>query len=128
MTDIPTIAGNALFLAADAAGKILYFGSVPQSMLAVQVVPEGGQIVEGVGYPATDYIVAGAITPRPANSATLDGMTLKNVPASAVVSVDATDYAVTDGTVELSFTQPGTYAVKVSAWPMLDATFEVTQA
>jgi hypothetical protein len=116
------------YVAADAEGRILFFGSVPTFMFAYQAAPEGGSLVLGVGTPETHYVKEGAVVARPANPTTLEGMTLKNVPAPCMVTVEGVDHACTDATVELSFSHPGTYTVKVDAWPMLDATFEVTQA
>ena len=120
--------GNTVFVAADSKGEIQYTGSVPEFMMDVQISPAGGSIVRGIGSPVTDYVLNGAITPRPANTATISGMTISNVPNPSTVTIaGGSPTTVTDGEVDLSFTQPGTYTVVVSSWPMLDATFQVTQ-
>lgn len=116
------------YVAADAEGRILFFGSVPGFMFQYQVPPESGSLVLGSGAPETHYVKGGAIVERPVNPTTLVGMTLANVPAPCTVTVEGADHACDDTTVDLSFSHPGTYQVKVSAWPMLDAIFEVTQA
>ena len=128
MSDIPVIPGNTQFVAIDARGAIQYTGSVPESMMGGQIAPVGGSIVRGVGDAKTDYVLAGVITPRPANTATLSGMTLQTLPSPCTITINGTAHDCTDDHCDLSFSQPGTYAVTVSAWPMLDATFEVTQA
>jgi hypothetical protein len=116
------------YVVADAGGRIQFYGSVPAFMLEYQVAPEGGSVLTGAGAPETHYVQGGAIVERPANTATLKGMELQNLPVPCTITLDGTDHACTDDSCELSFSHAGTYQVKVSAWPMLDATFEVTQA
>lgn len=76
--------------------------------------------------------VEGKAKLRLANTAVLTGSTLTQVPVPATVKVgvkgsDAvTEYATNEATVELGFTYAGTYTVTVSAFPYLDAEFEVT--
>lgn len=116
------------FAVADATGKIVLTGLVPPKMIAYQVIPAGGSLVEGVASIAADYILNGVITPRPVNPTTLTGLKLLNVPNPSTVTI-AADGAVqvTDGEVDMSFTQPGTYNIKVVSWPFLDGNFSVTQ-
>lgn len=121
-------AGYIDFVTADATGRILNSAHMPEFMFDIQVAPQGCSLVIGQGDPATDYVKDGAVTPRPANPTTLSGMELVNLPSPCTITLEGVDHACTDATCELSFSHPGTYTVKVSAWPMLDATFEVTQA
>ncbi|MEZ2310888.1 hypothetical protein AB6809_30010 [Paraburkholderia sp. RCC_158] len=116
------------YVAADADGRIVVVGFVPRYMIAAQVPPEGGSVLEGAGDPLTDYVAAGAIARRPVCTAALDGTTLKSLPVPCTITIDGTAHDCTDDHCDLSFSHPGTYRVTVSAWPMLDATFEVTQA
>lgn len=115
-----------------ATGRILQIGSMPSSMLGLQegFVPSTTTVLETDDLASlyTDYILNGAVTPRPVNPSTLSGMTISNVPNPSGVTV-GTDapVTVTDGVVDLSFTQPGSYTVQVQSWPMLDAVFTVTQ-
>jgi hypothetical protein len=113
-----------VFLKYDATGRILFKGEIPRSMLELQ----GDNVLEGDADVSLDWIQDGAKVPRPVNPATLSGMTLENLPSPCTITVEGIDHASTDATCELSFSQPGIYTVKVVAWPMLDATFEVTQA
>jgi len=123
MTDIET--GITHFAKYDSAtGRITFTGSVPSSMLSLQ----GENVVAGEADPLLDYVSAGVISPRPANTATLKGMKLRSLPKPCVITVEGVAHECTDATADLSFSHPGTYTVTVSAWPMLDATFEVTQA
>jgi hypothetical protein len=115
--------GCTHFAKHDDAGRILYVGSVPASMLDLQ----GENIVAGEADPLLDYVAGGAITQRPANPAVLDGMTVRALPSPCVVTVEGIAHDCTDPTAELSFSHAGTFTVTVSAFPALDATFQVTQ-
>lgn len=128
MIDICKIDGNHEFTIADKSGRIVVSGSVPPFMIDDQPIPDQGDIVSGIGDPNTQYVRGGALAARPANTARLKGMTIRDVPNPSTVSVDGGEtHLCTDGTVELHFTQPGTYQVVVSSWPLLDAIFSVTQ-
>lgn len=115
------------YVAADSTGKIVTRGHVPAFMVDVQTKPDGGSIVLGDGDPDADWVSNGQIIPRPVNPAVLTGMNLTNLPVPCTISIDGTTHACTDNHCELEFTQPTTHTVVVSAWPMLDATFKVTQ-
>jgi hypothetical protein len=116
------------YVVADATGRILIKGRIPAFMLDIQPLQSGHVLVPGIASLDVDYVSGGKITPRPANSATLSGMTLENLPIPCTITVNGAAHACTDPTATLSFSQPGTYPVSVSAWPMYDATFEVTQS
>lgn len=68
----------------------------------------------------THYVVDGEAVPRPENPTTLDGMTLRNVPVPATLTINETEYQTDSDTVELGFDYPGTYRVIVRAFPYLD--------
>jgi hypothetical protein len=106
-----------------ATGRIQWLGTVPRSMLELQ----GEGVIEGTASLLTDYVKDGVVTARPENPATLSGMTLLTLPNPCVITVQGVAHDCTDDTADLSFSQPGTYEVRVSAFPMLDATFQVTQ-
>jgi hypothetical protein len=116
------------FVMADAQGRIYMSASMPRYMVDLQLLPTGGSLVLGTGSFDTEYVSDGQILPRPANSATLDGMTLRNLPSPCTITLEGQTHDCTDDHCELSFSHPGTFTVKVSAWPMLEAVFEVTQA
>jgi hypothetical protein len=117
------------FVIADSTGAIVLNGSVPAYQLYGLVVPEGGQILDVAGDPATQYVTNKTVTARPTNTTTQSGMKLLNVPNPSTVTIAGVNpQTVTDGEVDLEFTQPGTYQVSVSSWPALDATFSVTQS
>ena len=111
-----------------ATGRISTWGQVPLFVIALQTPPEGFAIQIGEGRAETHYVADGQVLVRPANTATLDGMTLKNLPNPCVITIQGVAHDCTDDTADLSFSQPGTFDVTVSAFPMLDATFQVTQS
>jgi len=116
------------YMIADATGKIVGLGNIPAFMLEFQVPPPGGSHVLGTGDQAVHYIQDGVRTARPTNPSTLSGTTLSNVPNPSTVAINGKSYAVTDGTLEMSFPQPGTYAITVSSpFPMLPAKFSIKQ-
>ena len=116
------------FVMADASGKIVGSGNIPARMLSIQKPPVGGSRVLGNGTGKTHHIADGVITERKNNTTTLSGMRLLSIPNPSTVTIDGENACVvTDGEVDLSFTQPGTYTVLVSSFPALDATFQVTQ-
>ena len=73
------------------------------------------------------YVSSGTVTARPASPITLDGTTLKDVPAGAIINIDGTEEVVeTAEDVELVFPLSGTYEVRVKHFPYLDFVAEVT--
>jgi len=76
--------------------------------------------------PARQYINDGALADRPLQATTRDGLVLADLPDPCEVLIEGTSYPVTGGTVTLEFGLPGTYAVRVEAWPYQPMTFEVT--
>ena len=87
--------------------------------------------VEGYFRPSTHYIdLADPENPvptgRPTQSTQLVGLTLTALPANATLHIDGQSYPLTDTTVELDFPLPGTYRLRVTCWPYLDWTGEVT--
>lgn len=72
------------------------------------------------------YVDNGQPTPRPIMAITTTGATLTGLPIPATVIIGADRYEVDDGDVELDFPLPGTYRVRVEAWPYQDWETEVT--
>jgi hypothetical protein len=116
------------FMTVDATGRILNASRMPGFMYKIQVAPEGCSFVLGMEDPETHYMKDGEIVPRPANTAKLSGMSLLTLPIPCVITAQGVAHDCSDDTADLSFSQPGTYEVMVSAFPMLDATFQVTQS
>lgn len=116
------------FVTVDTQGRIHMSASMPRFMVDLQPLPDGHVRLFGSGSFITDYVKDGQILPRPVSTATLNGMTLENLPNPCTITMQGNTHACTDPTCELSFSQPGTYTVVVSAFPMLDATFQVTQS
>jgi len=81
--------------------------------------------VEGSWLGKPVYVVNGEVLPQPENPTTLTGTTLTGVPVPATVYINDTSYETTEAVVELGFDLPGTYTVKVVAWPHLDKEFVI---
>lgn len=84
-----------------------------------------GRWVEGDWLNKDVYVKDGRVTPRPANPAKLDGLTLTDLPSPGTLHIDGAAYPYEDSTVELEFDHPGTYKVRVESWPYLDKEFTV---
>ncbi|GAC1315517.1 MAG: hypothetical protein NVSMB28_00070 [Collimonas sp.] len=110
------------FAKIDGTGRVLFIGSVPESMLALQ----GDSIHVGDINGQTQYVVDGVATRRPVNPAKLVGSTLTDVPTGTVVTIGNSQYAVDDGRADLQFAYPGTYNLQLTCFPYLDTTIEIT--
>lgn len=84
-----------------------------------------GRWVEGDWYGKDVYVANGAVHPRPANPAQLEGLTLTHLPTPGTIHIGDAQYPYDEPTVELEFEHPGTYKVRVESWPHLDKEFEV---
>lgn len=62
---------------------------------------------------------------RPVFDVSLNGQTLIGVPTDAIVTIEGVEY-IADGTdIELSFSLPGTYNIKLSLFPFVDQVLQV---
>lgn len=110
----------------DARGAIRLVANLsPETLELYESLYLGRMLVSIVADMVTDYVLGDAITPRPANPATLVGTTLSSLPAPCTITINGTEYACDDNFAELAFTHPGSYKIQVAAWPYLDADFEV---
>lgn len=84
--------------------------------------------VEAMLDPNRWYIDQGLQVERPALPAQLSGNQLSGVPAGAEIQIEADSYTADGSTIELSFSLPGTYHIRVVCWPYLDweADYEAT--
>lgn len=82
-------------------------------------------VVLGDYYGQDVYTVSGQVVPRPVNPATRDGHTLMNLPAPCTIHINEAAYLCGDSIAVMTFSQPGTYRVRVEAWPYLDKEFTI---
>jgi hypothetical protein len=80
-----------------------------------------------MGTAETHYVKDGEVLVRPACPATLVGRVLENLPVPCTITIEGVVHDCTDDHCELEFSQPGTYSVRVSSFPWLDASFQVSQ-
>ena len=105
----------------DDAGRILFTGDVPEEMVELQ----GENVYVGAIDGATQYVVAGKIAERPRNRAVLVGRELANLPVPCQIQINGTTYDCVDGRASLNFAYPGTYRIRITGFPCLDAEFEI---
>jgi hypothetical protein len=110
------------------SGEIVAHGTCADSVVEAQAQAEGQISMSAEAGCSGDshYVVDGVVTERPANPATLNGMTLANLPVPCTIRINSAEYPCNDTTAELTFDYPATYAIRVMAFPYLDASFEVT--
>lgn len=73
----------------------------------------------------THYILDDQLTERPASPVSRTDLTLLDVPVGSTLWINGVSYPA-EGTVDLEFTYPGTYSLRVECFPFLDWTDEVT--
>ena len=114
----------------DSTGKITGMASsepAVMEMLKEQSVniPNSQPFVDGEWFGKSVYVANGAVTDRPACPAHLSGNTLNGLPVPCEIKVNDSTYHCDETSATLLFNQPGTYAIKVIAWPYLDGEFEI---
>ncbi|MFV3308797.1 hypothetical protein ACNFBT_26335 [Pseudomonas sp. NY15181] len=77
-------------------------------------------LLGAAGQPGLDYVVGDQVLPRPPMLIQWDDMTLRGVPAGAIVSIEDATYTADGEDIELEFPLPGTYFVTVALLPYLD--------
>jgi hypothetical protein len=105
------------------SGKVLSVGAVPESMIELQ----GANVFVGEIDADTQYVKDGQACQRPVNPASRTENLLHQLPAPCQIIINGKSYPCADPTAELTFTYPGTYQVRVEAFPFLDASFEVVK-
>lgn len=73
----------------------------------------------------THYVLKGDVTERPINPATLDNLTLSNLPVPCKIVINGTAYDADEPEVELDLPMATTYKITVMAFPYLDAEFTI---
>jgi hypothetical protein len=77
------------------------------------------------------YVVEGEAVERPASPVTLSDLTLQGVPAGSTLTIASASLSTSngerydaEGEIELEFSLPGSYSLRVECWPYKD--WEVT--
>jgi len=87
--------------------------------LSVQVGPGEGYL-PGTIDDDLHYVNQGQITRRPVLPVTTTRHTLYGVPEGTVIEIDDQQYTADGQAVELEFSLPGTYQVRLNKWPYLE--------
>lgn len=110
----------------DSTGKITGMAGVEEAILPMIKQHTQDTFVDGAWLDQPVYVLDGVVTGRPENPTTIAGFVLSNVPVPSTIKINDASYEADESTVELAFSQPGTYTVKVSSpWPILDKEFQV---
>lgn len=117
------------YIVYDGTGLILQTGQCPESMFELQASP-GRNLMSGSADQMTEYILAGAVTPRPtmpialsAESVAADGtseVTIDGIPAGATVSVAGPTKMTGEadgGPIVMTFAIQGDYTVSADLFP-----------
>ena len=122
------------FVVHDEDGKILRTGVTQEEhVIPYQASAAGEAVIIGVADSRTDYVLDGAVTPRPAMVCTIDKfgaavdevITIAGLPMPVEVYVDGVLYPVPDGVLELTVSLSGVVAIRCEAFPFLNAEFSV---
>lgn len=106
-------------------GRIIETGSMPRASLDAAIA-SGAPVLRGTASPERHWVKDGVIIEKTdACPAVLDGFVLSGLPIPSTLVVEGALYEVEDGTAELEFAHPGTYAVTVISGPFLDRVYEV---
>lgn len=121
---------NAYISFYDSTGKITGTASASLSVMEMikeqnPNVPNSQPFVEGAWFDKPVCVVNGMVVNRAPMSATLSGNTLNGLPVPCEIKVNDSTYHCDESSATLEFNQPGTYAIKVIAWPYLDGEFEI---
>lgn len=108
-----------------ATGKILgQLTADPQSIEITKEAPFHAW-VDGLWDADSHYVLAGEVIPRPEMNLIIHGMHVANLPVPCIININGVVYPCNDGAADLDLYYPGTYQVKVIAWPYINKEFEI---
>lgn len=125
----------------DADGRIGTIISCPETMVDIQNIPDGGGYVSGVFDERAYYVDVASctVTTRPTMTASIDKLTMQHTETAILTGPEGAEVTITGPVsgaeildangLEISSDIPGTYTIKVSLFPYLDAeyTLEITE-
>lgn len=109
----------------DMKGEIKYIVSGDDVVIQTTLENSKDHFIDGSWEPDLFYVKDGQPIERPANTATLDGLVLHNLPTPCKMFINETEYHVEDSTVELELPMSAKYRIIIVAFPFLDAEFEI---
>lgn len=113
------------FIVYDSKGEIIRTGSCPSAMLALQTgVYEF--VMEGQADDRTQWVDNHVVTQRPAMTPQVNGSTISGLPQPCTATIDGQSQEVLDGEIEVVADLPGTYLVRIEAFPYIPVELEVT--
>ncbi|WP_296267723.1 hypothetical protein [Pseudomonas sp. UBA6562] len=114
MTEAATAGEVVLY---DARGEIRMRGYMSQFEAELNAKRTGFSYLFARASESEQYVNAGKIVSRPKMALQLVGLTLKGVPADAVLIIEGIEYISDGSDIELGFSLPGEYEVVIDLWP-----------
>lgn len=114
------------YLIYDPEGRIIQTGTIPDDMLHLQS-SEGKTAIPGGADLDKDYVVEGRVTTRPSQRTELVASKLTGLPQPCTIYINGSVYPCRDEQADLEFTYPGSYTVRIEAFPYLNTEFRVTK-
>ena len=110
--------GYSSFVTYKPSGEVFSVGYCQTHMLNANK-PDGMEIIEVTQQyqPGHFYVVAGVVTPLLTFAVTVAGNIISGIPIGTKVECEGNIFTVNDGSIELTFTIPGTYKAKLSLFP-----------
>jgi hypothetical protein len=102
------------------SGQIIESHASPEP-ITFPVWEDGWHYLEARGDGTTEYVKDRQVVPRPIMDLQVSGKTLAGVPAGAVITIDGVEYTADGSDIELDFSLPGKYRIRVSCWPYINA-------
>lgn len=112
------------FYKTDSNGFITHSYSV-DGLTGIELLKQEPELRSGYARSDTHYEVDGVLSLRPEQLTVLSGFTLRNLPEPCQVIINGIPYEVNTKTLELEFDEPGTYSIKIVAFPYLDKEFTI---
>lgn len=102
-----------------ATGRIKYILQCPEGTLVKGPDEDAMELSSSVD-PDAWYVRQGTLVPRPVLPITVVGHTLTGVPPGAELIIEDSLYSADGQAIELEFSLPGSYPVRITHWPYLD--------
>ena len=114
------------FIIYNTNGQILRTGSCGTDAVAAQVINPDEFVMSTIANDETEYVENGSVVPKKTIDAILTNNILTNLPVPCTVSIDGQVFSVTDGVLEFSIDQMGTYGIICEAINHLPKEYTVT--
>lgn len=109
----------------NSVGEILRAVTCPVNMIDIQLSTDESYI-EGTCNDVTQYVLNNVLTDKPSMDTILTDNIITGLPVPSTVSVDGQVFSVSDGVLEFTIDQVGTYEIICEAVNYLPMTYQAT--